>query len=64
MNELPHYPSNHQVGMKVPKGGSNCAKCEHLNGQNCTEGHFTRWNGSDRIPGAVDAYCCDFFEAD
>jgi hypothetical protein len=48
--------------MRVPKGGSNCAKCEYVQGQNCKEEHFIQWNGGVRIPAAVDSYCCDFFE--
>ena len=62
-HKLPIYPSNHAVGMVVPKGGSNCAKCEYLRGQNCAEKHFQQWNGGPKIPGPVDSYCCDFFEA-
>jgi hypothetical protein len=50
--------------MKVPKGGSACSKCEYVSGQNCTEGHFVRWNESARIPAPTDSFCCDFFEAD
>lgn len=49
--------------MAVPKGGSSCAKCEYVRGQNCTQALFVEWNGGKRIPGAVDSYCCDFFEA-
>lgn len=63
-HELPEYPKGHRVGMKVPKGGSDCAKCEFVRGQNCTNGYFVRWNGSNRIPGEIDSYCCDFFEPD
>lgn len=60
---LPDYPADHQVGMEVPKGGSNCAKCEYLKApQKCGEFHFVEWNGSDTIPAPADQYCCDFFE--
>lgn len=48
--------------MRVPKGGSDCAKCEYVSGQNCKERHFIQWNGSKNIPGPTDQYCCDFFE--
>lgn len=59
-----HYPKDHKVGMKVPKGGSNCAKCEYLKGkQQCEQEQFVRWNGSSRILAPVDEFCCDFFEA-
>jgi hypothetical protein len=57
------YPSDHKLGMRVPKGGSDCAKCEYVNGQNCTNKIFVRWNGgSSTIPSPIDEYCCDFFE--
>lgn len=60
---LPKYPKDHKLGMRVPKGGSNCDKCEYLAGrQKCGEEHFIQWNGSDEIPISTDSYCCDFFE--
>lgn len=60
---LPKYPADHLVGMKVPKGGSDCAKCEFVDGQNCTQKDFVKWNGSSLIPAPTDQYCCDFFES-
>lgn len=62
---LPKYPKNHQVGMRVPKGGSDCAKCEHVRnaGTECNQPQFVAWNGSERLPAPADAYCCDFFDA-
>jgi len=62
-NKLPNYPADHKVGMVVPKGGSDCEKCEYRNGQNCKQKDFVKWNGSHVIPVPVDRYCCDFFEA-
>jgi hypothetical protein len=62
-SKLPIYPPNHKVGMVVPKGGSNCAKCEYVDGQKCTQTLFVRWNHSRTIPASTDEYCCDFFEA-
>ena len=60
---LPIYPPNHKVGMIVPKGGSNCDKCEYLKSpQKCGENHFVEWNKSDVIPAPTDKYCCDFYE--
>lgn len=56
------YPKDHQFGMRVPKGGSNCAKCEYVNGQKCKNEHFVKWNGSNVIPIDVNLYCCDVFE--
>lgn len=61
--KLPRYPANHKVGMRVPKGGSDCARCEHVRGQDCEQKDFVQWNGSHRIPAPTDEYCCDFFEA-
>lgn len=59
-----HYPSDHKAGMKVPKGGSNCAKCEYLgkDQKTCTNEYFIKWNGSELIPGEIDSYCSDYFE--
>lgn len=56
------YPADHKVGMRVPKGGSDCAKCEYVKGQTCTNKYFNQAVGK-RIPAPVDEYCCDFFEA-
>ena len=61
--KLPEYPPDHNVGMRVPVGGSDCQKCEYVEGQKCSNKLFTQWNGSDIIPAPVNAYCCDFFEA-
>ena len=61
--QLPDYPKNHKVGMRVPNGGSNCAKCEYLDDddKSCVQPDFVKWNGAERIPAPVDSYCCDFF---
>jgi broad specificity phosphatase PhoE len=63
-NSLPIYPPDHQVGMRVPKGGSDCEKCEYLaeNKTDCQQKQFQAWNKGNVIPGKVDEYCCDFFE--
>lgn len=61
--KLPIYPADHKVGLPVPQGGSDCAKCEYVNGQNCTQKDFIKWNGGAKIPAPTDQYCCDFFEA-
>ena len=29
-SKLPAYPADHKLGMKVPEGGSDCAKCEYV----------------------------------
>lgn len=61
----PTYPADHQVGMRVPKGGSDCKKCEYVrdDGTKCANKGFVMWNGSDFLPAPSDEYCCDFFEA-
>lgn len=58
------YPSDHVAGMRVPKGGSSCAKCEYLadNKTDCTNAYFQKWNGSPKIPLPIDEYCSDWFE--
>jgi hypothetical protein len=60
----PQYPPNHQPGMRVPKGGSSCASCEHLgkDGRSCTNRYFIEWHGSNRLPAAADEYCSDWWE--
>jgi hypothetical protein len=59
-----NYPPDHQPGMAVPKGGSSCANCEYLgqDQKSCTEKNFIAWNGSNVIPGEIDAYCSDWYE--
>lgn len=61
--KLPEYPADHKLGMVVPQGGSDCQKCEYVDGQKCRNKIFAKWNGSDVIPAPVDKYCCDFFES-
>jgi hypothetical protein len=56
------YPPGHKLGMVVPQGGSNCKKCEYVQGQACTNKIFTKWLGSNTIPSPIDSYCCDLFE--
>lgn len=58
------YPPDHKPGMKVPKGGSSCAKCEYLgkDGKTCTNKYFIAWNGSKFLPAPKDEYCSDWFE--
>ena len=60
------YPVDHKPGMKVPKGGSNCAKCEYLKDREqrlCGNSNFIKWKGDDQIPVPVGIYCCDWFSA-
>jgi len=59
------YPPDHQAGMRVPRGGSDCAKCEYLKDAEkriCGNSYFIKWNGSNVIPAPVDAYCSDYFQ--
>jgi hypothetical protein len=66
----PEYPPDHQAGMRVPKGGSDCAKCEYLAADrtSCTNKFFIAWKGpnkpagSSKIPAPIDEYCSDWFE--
>jgi hypothetical protein len=60
----------HKVGMVVPKGGSNCAKCEYLaaDKEHCSNltwiGWWSKKSGHDTslIPAPIDEYCCDGFD--
>lgn len=63
-HRLPEYPANHKVGIRVPKGGSDCAKCEYVSDDRkaCGNERFVKWNGSKFLPAPADSYCCDFFE--
>ena len=58
------YPASHQVGVKVPQGGSSCASCKYLKpGIHCGQEYFVEWNGSEKIPTkSADTYCCDLWE--
>jgi hypothetical protein len=67
----PTYPKDHRFGLKVPKGGSSCAKCFFISkdGKHCGSDYFQHWQKSldvedpSLIPGPADAYCCDVFRA-
>ena len=57
-------PANHQLGMRVPDGGSNCAKCRFFKApRDCDNKGFIEWNGSPRLPDPADRYCCDLYLA-
>jgi hypothetical protein len=63
MSDKIEYPPNHKVGMVVPVGGSDCAKCKFWDGKDCENKYFRQWNNrSGKIPVAPEKYCCDFFE--
>jgi hypothetical protein len=65
-----YYPKLHQLGMRVPLGGSSCAKCEYLSEDkvHCKNKYFQRWRKDsgaarpDELPAPSDEYCCDLFE--
>jgi len=61
---IPFYPLDHKAGMVVPKGGSNCEKCEYLGTDRatCTNVYFIAWNRSNVIPAPIDSYCSDWFD--
>ena len=73
--KLADYPAGHQLGMKVPAGGSSCASCyfyKNKDGRhNCAEKRFQAWNKRENaakepwiIPTAkAEEYCCDLFQA-
>lgn len=59
------YPADHEPGMRVPEGGSNCAKCEYLKDAEkrlCGNKYFIAWHGSNKIPAPIESYCSDWFE--
>lgn len=57
------HAAGHQLGMRVPKGGSDCEKCKYVRPeQKCSNAVFIRWKGDDDIPAAIDEYCCDEFK--
>lgn len=63
-------------GMRVPDGGSNCAKCKYINRatmKHCAQKDFIAWDGSKEkeapkpagsniIPIDANTYCCNKFE--
>lgn len=56
-------PPDHQLGMRVPRGGSNCAKCKYLaSPRDCGNDGFRKWNGTGRLPDPAEEYCCDLYE--
>lgn len=59
------HAAGHKLGTVVPKGGSDCEKCEYLDREtmkDCMDKVFQKWHGSSTIPAAIDCYCCDEFE--
>lgn len=53
------------IGMRVPKGGSQCGKCEYLKDaekQLCGNKNFIAWNGGAKFSAPADEYCCNYFD--
>jgi len=62
----PEYPASHEAGMRVPKGGSSCAKCRFLgrDGKTCDNYYWVEWNnGNNKLPAPADEYCSDWYES-
>jgi hypothetical protein len=58
-------PPRERYGERVPHGGTMCANCEYLidrENRICRNENFIAWNGSNRIPGEIDAYCSIWWE--
>jgi len=60
------YPPGHKFGMRVPHGGSSCAKCEYVtkDKRHCSNKYFIQWNGASFLPAPAEDYCCDVFQAE
>ena len=57
-------PQDHQLGMKVPEGGSMCANCHFLASYTtCGNKGFQEWNGSKNLPASAYRYCCDLYQS-
>lgn len=64
------YDTDHEPGMRVPKGGSSCATCKFLSSdrKHCSEKHFQKWRESlgaedpSALPYPADEYCTDWYE--
>ncbi len=68
--EANYYPVDHKLGMVVPKGGSDCAKCKFLVKKfHCRNKGFQKWmkdnfpevEDPSLLPAPPDEYCCDLF---
>lgn len=72
---MAEYSEQDSVGIEVPRGGSDCQKCEYLKDAQtrlCGNKKFIAWDGSkakavkpkgsNKIPLPIDEYCCNYFE--
>jgi hypothetical protein len=56
-------PKDHQLGMRVPKGGSMCGNCRFLaSPTECGNKGYIQWNGGAKLPEPANEYCCDLYE--
>ncbi len=58
------YPTHHQPGMRVTKGGSMCGNCEYHEdeGNLCNNKYWLKWHdGVEEIPYPADEYCCNWW---
>lgn len=65
--EMPALPPGHQVGLRVPKGGSSCASCRYYNPQGgrygtCESSYYQASVGTALIPMPADEWCSDMYE--
>jgi len=61
------YPPDHEFGMRVPRGGSDCAKCHwliHPENTHCANKYYRRAMGHNRLLAPADEFCCDVFETE
>ncbi len=58
------YPKNHKPAIKVPKGGSCCAKCKFwdVEHKHCDNKYYRMWSGKKEIPENPNEYCSDWYE--
>lgn len=64
-------PDDHKIGMRVPLGGSNCAKCQYVseNHKRCGQRLWVDapvkrggGGGDPVLPAPAVSYCCDMYE--
>lgn len=70
-----YLPPGHDLGMRVPKGGSSCSKCKWGNAGDgkpwCSNEMFQAWRAeaqdvrenAEVLPAPADEYCCDLYQS-
>ena len=58
------FPPDHKPAMRVPKGGSNCAKCRFVGSdlKTCGNPYYQQYYGSNKLKAPADEFCSDWFE--